>query len=59
MITMLSFGIGTFPAMILIGGVGQFVNHHWRKRAVWVAGLFIMLLGLITILRGLYPLTGH
>ncbi len=59
MITMVSFGIGTFPAMILIGGVGQFINHRWRKRAVWVAGLFIMLLGLITILRGLFPLTGH
>ena len=59
MITMASFGVGTFPAMILIGGLGQFINHHWRKRAVWVAGLFIMLLGLITILRGLFPLTGH
>ena len=59
MITMVSFGVGTFPAMILIGGLGQFINHHWRKRAVWVAGLFIMLLGLITILRGLFPLTGH
>ena len=59
MITMASFGVGTFPAMILMGGLGQFINHHWRKRAVWVAGLFIMLLGLITILRGLFPLTGH
>jgi len=59
MITMASFGVGTFPAMILIGGLGQFINHHWRKRAVWVAGLFIMLLGLITIIRGLFPLTGH
>jgi len=59
MITMASFGVGTFPAMILIGGLGQFINHHWRKRAVWVAGLFIMLLGLITILRGLFPITGH
>jgi len=59
MIIMASFGVGTFPAMILIGGLGQFINHHWRKRAVWVAGLFIMLLGLITILRGLFPLTGH
>jgi len=59
MITMASFGVGTFPAMILIGGLGQFINHHWRKRAVWVAGLFIMLLGLITILRGLSHLTGH
>ena len=59
MITMASFGVVTFPAMILIGGLGQFINHHWRKRAVWVAGLFIMLLGLITILRGLFPLTGH
>ena len=56
---MVSFGVGTFPAMILIGGLGQFINHHWRKRAVWVAGLFIMLLGFITILRGLFPLTGH
>jgi len=59
MTIMVLFGLGTFPAMILIGGIGQVINHHWRKRAVWVAGLFIMLLGLITIIRGLFPLTGH
>ena len=59
MITMVSFGLGTFPAMILIGSLGQFVNHRWRQRTVWFAGLFIMFLGLITTLRGLFPFIGH
>lgn len=54
MIIMVIFGIGTFPAMLLTGGAGQMINHHWRQRAVWVAAGFVMLLGLITILRGLF-----
>ena len=59
MMTMVFFGLGTFPAMLLMGGVGQWVQPRWRQRGVWFAGGFILLLGLITLLRGLFPLTGH
>ena len=59
MMTMVFFGLGTFPAMLLMGGVGQWVQPRWRQRGVWFAGGFILLLGLITLLRGLFPFTGH
>ena len=58
-ITMVAFGLGTFPAMILMGGVGQWLRPRWRQRGVQIAGMFILLLGLITIARGIYSFTGH
>ncbi|MBS1256422.1 MAG: hypothetical protein MAG581_02245 [Deltaproteobacteria bacterium] len=57
--TMIAFGLGTFPAMLLIGGVSQLVQPHWRKLGVRVAGSFILLFGLITLIRGLVPTLGH
>ena len=59
MMTMVAFGLGTFPAMIMMGGVGQWLRPRWRQRGVQIAGMFILLLGLITIARGIYPFTGH
>ena len=57
--TMMAFGLGTFPAMLLMGGIGQFVRPHWRQMGVRVAGSFILLLGLITLIRGIFPSLGH
>lgn len=72
LLVMLAFGLGTFPAMLLMGGLGGWLGRverapggrgilplHWRQRGVAFAGAFIVLLGLITFARGVVPLGGH
>ena len=58
-LVMLSFGLGTFPAMLMMGGVGRMLAPSWRQRGVWLAGSFILLLGLITLGRGMLPFAAH
>jgi sulfite exporter TauE/SafE len=58
-LTMASFGLGTFPAMLMIGGAGRVLAPAWRQRGVWLAGSLILLLGLITLGRGLLPFGAH
>jgi hypothetical protein len=58
-LTMAAFGLGTFPAMLLMGGIGTLLRPVWRRRGVWLAGTFILVLGLVTIGRGLLPLAEH
>jgi uncharacterized protein len=58
-LTMASFGLGTFPAMLMIGGVGRVLAPAWRQRGVWLAGSCILLLGLITLGRGILPFAAH
>jgi hypothetical protein len=55
-LTMAAFGLGTFPAMLLMGGIGTRLRPTWRRRGVWLAGSFILVLGLVTIGRGVLPL---
>lgn len=59
LLTMLAFGLGTFPAMLMMGGVGRVIGPAWRHRGVHLAGGFILVLGLITLGRGLLPFIGH
>lgn len=59
LLIMVSFGLGTFPAMLLIGGLGYRLSAQWRRYGVWLAGAFILFFGVITLLRGTLPLTGH
>lgn len=59
MLTMIAFGLGTFPAMLMMGGVSRAIGPAWRHRGVRLAGGFILVLGLITLGRGLLPLLGH
>ena len=59
MLVMASFGLGTFPAMVLMGSIGRLLAPAWRQRGVWLAGSLILLLGLITLARGVLPLSGH
>ena len=59
LLVMLSFGLGTFPAMLMMGGVGRMLVPAWRQRGVWLAGSFILLLGLITLGRGVLPHAAH
>jgi uncharacterized protein len=58
-LTMASFGLGTFPAMLLMGRIGQLLGPVWRQRGVWLAGTCILLLGLVTLGRGILPLATH
>jgi hypothetical protein len=43
----------------MMGGVGQVLAPAWRQRGVWLAGSFILLLGLITLGRGIMPIAAH
>lgn len=59
LLTMLAFGLGTFPAMLMMGGMGGLLRPAWRRRGVWLAGGFILLFGIITVMRGVIPFTAH
>jgi sulfite exporter TauE/SafE len=56
---MVAFGLGTFPAMLLMGWLGRVLQPAWRRQGVRVAAGFILVLGLITMARTLVPITGH
>jgi hypothetical protein len=59
-LTMAAFGLGTFPAMLAMGGAGRLLAPRWRQRGVRVAGSFILVLGLVTLCRGVLPMSaGH
>ena len=69
LLVMLAFGLGTFPAMLLMGGLGAWAHsargrtawmpENWRRRGVDAAGVFIIVLGLITFVRGVMPMGPH
>lgn len=52
-LTMVAFGLGTFPAMFLMSGVGLTLSALARQRGVKVAGVFVLAFGLFTVSRGL------
>jgi uncharacterized protein len=59
-LTTAAFGLGTFPTMLAVGGVGRLLAPKWRRRGVRLAGSFILALGLVTLGRGVIPMTaGH
>ncbi len=59
-LTMAAFGLGTFPAMLAMGGIGRLLAPSWRQRGVRLAGSFILVLGLVTLSRGIMPMmVGH
>lgn len=62
---MLAMGLGTFPAMLAMGGAGAWLRtgpaggRRWRLHGVRAAGVFIVLLGMITLARGVLPMSMH
>ncbi len=62
---MLAMGLGTFPAMLAMGGAGAWLRagpaggRRWRLHGVRAAGAFIVLLGMITLARGVLPMAMH
>jgi uncharacterized protein len=58
-LTMAAFGLGTFPTMLVMGGLGRLLAPRWRQHGVRLAGSFILALGLVTLGRGIVPMTAH
>jgi sulfite exporter TauE/SafE len=84
---MAAFGLGTFPAMLAMGGIGLWLRpalersgapafavnsasgaggggtlparSDWRQTSLRIAGGFIILIGVITLARGLLPMGAH
>jgi sulfite exporter TauE/SafE len=53
MITMFVFGMGTFPAMVITGLTVNLISARLRKNLYRIAAIMVMLLGILTILRGI------
>lgn len=51
MITMLVFGIGTFPAMLFSAKLANLISPYRRKNITKLAGVIIILFGILTVLR--------
>ena len=53
MITMLVFGLGTFPAMVITGLTVNLFSNKLRKQLYRIAAIMVILLGILAILRGI------
>ncbi len=51
-LTMLIFGLGTVPAMLLSGITANLISSRVRSRLYKLAALLVVLLGVLTVLRG-------
>lgn len=58
-LTMIAFGLGTFPAMLFMGAVGGLMTPAVRIWGVRFAGAFVFIIGLITLARGILPVIVH
>lgn len=50
---MIFFGVGTVPAMMLVSLAGQVIKMEWRNRIRKAVPVFVSLMAIILILRGL------
>ena len=53
MLVMLAFGLGTVPAMLALGVTRVLAAPRVRARLSLLAGVCVVLFGVVTILRGL------
>lgn len=51
-LTMFVFGIATVPALFVLGLAGHLLRPAWRHRLHRASGVVVIVLGLITVLRG-------
>ena len=58
MLTMIAFGLGTVPALMALGLSGVWLAPHLQRRMMLVSGGLVLLLGIITLLRGLGHVPG-
>ncbi len=54
-LVMTAFGLGTFPAMLFMGAGGGVLAPVWRHRGLRVAGVLIVVIGVVTVIRGAAP----
>jgi uncharacterized protein len=50
---MFLFGLATIPALIFFGVGAQMVSVKVRKGLIWVGGIFVVLVGVLLVLRGM------
>jgi sulfite exporter TauE/SafE len=50
---MAAFGLATIPALFVVAGFGAVMQPMWRSRLNRVSGVLLILLGLLTIARGI------
>jgi hypothetical protein len=51
-LTMFVFGVATIPALFALAWIGHLLRPAWRHRLHQTSGVVVVLLGLITVLRG-------
>lgn len=54
MAVMLAFGLGTMPALFLLGYSAHLVTVRFRRYLLRVAAVFLILFGLFTVTKGIY-----
>ncbi len=54
-LTMLSLGLGTIPAMFLLGTLGEVLSPKFRASVSRVPGLVVVVFGIITLVRAFLP----
>ncbi len=52
MITMLLFGLGTFPAMVITGLTAHLISNKLRRQFYRLAAIMVIILGILALLRG-------
>ncbi len=50
---MLLFGAATIPVLVVFGVGAQMLSVGVRQKLVWIGGLFVVLVGVELVLRGL------
>jgi uncharacterized protein len=57
-LTMLVFGLGTFPAMVLTGITAHLISVRLRSTLYRIAAILVIVLGIFTVSKGLQKLGG-
>ncbi len=58
MLSMLAFGLGTVPTLLALGLSGMWLAPRWQRQMRLISGVLVLLLGSITVLRGLGYMPG-
>lgn len=58
-LVMAALGLGTFPAMLFMGGGARLLSGRIRQSGVRLASGFLVLIGFVTIARGVAPALLH
>ena len=56
--TMLAFGLGTFPAMVLTGVTAHLISSRLRKTLYRFAAVLVIVLGIFTTYKGVLKASG-